>query len=81
MYKGSAGITELNVMLQRLFNPKKDGRRELAFGEVVYRTGDVVLQLVNNPDEHVYNGDRGEIVAIFFREGECGQAGSNRRFF
>lgn len=53
-------------MLQELFNPKKEQRRELAFGEMVYRTGDIVLQLMNNPDENVYNGDRGEIVAIFY---------------
>ncbi|GAE35071.1 SF1B family DNA helicase RecD2 [Halalkalibacter akibai] len=66
MYKGSAGITELNTMLQNLFNPKTEQRRELSFGDVVYRTGDVVLQLVNNPEENVYNGDRGEIVAIFY---------------
>ncbi|ARK29240.1 SF1B family DNA helicase RecD2 [Halalkalibacter krulwichiae] len=66
MYKGSAGITELNRMLQQLFNPHSDQRREISFGDVVYRTGDVVLQLVNNPDENVYNGDRGEIVAIFY---------------
>ncbi len=66
MYKGNAGINELNVMLQGLFNPKRDQRRELSFGDVIYRTGDVVLQLVNNPDEQIYNGDRGEIVAIIF---------------
>ncbi|MFC0561863.1 SF1B family DNA helicase RecD2 [Halalkalibacter alkalisediminis] len=66
MYKGSAGIIELNRMLQNLFNPKTEQRRELSFGDVVYRTGDMVLQLVNNPDENVYNGDRGEIVAIFY---------------
>ncbi|MEK4564421.1 ATP-dependent RecD-like DNA helicase [Alkalihalobacillus sp. FSL R5-0424] len=66
MYKGGAGITELNAMLQELFNPKKEKVRELAFGDLVYRTGDVVLQLVNNPEERVYNGDRGEIVAIFY---------------
>ncbi|MBP3951379.1 ATP-dependent RecD-like DNA helicase [Bacillus suaedae] len=66
MYKGQAGITELNRMLQELFNPKKEERREISFGDVIYRTGDMVLQLVNNPDEHVYNGDRGEIVAIFY---------------
>lgn len=66
MYKGQAGITELNLLLQELFNPKKEGRREINFGDVIYRTGDVVLQLVNNPEEHVYNGDRGEIIAIFY---------------
>ncbi|MED4162711.1 ATP-dependent RecD-like DNA helicase [Halalkalibacterium halodurans] len=66
MYKGNAGINELNAMLQELFNPASEQRRELRFGDIVYRTGDVVLQLVNNPDENVYNGDRGEIVAILF---------------
>ena len=66
MYKGGAGITELNVMLQNLFNPKKEKVREIIFGDLVYRTGDVVLQLVNNPEERVFNGDRGEIVAIFY---------------
>ncbi len=80
MYKGSAGITELNVMLQNLFNPKKEQRRELSFGDVVYRTGDIVLQLVNNPDEHVYNGDRGEIVADFLCERKCRASGSSRDF-
>jgi exodeoxyribonuclease V alpha subunit len=66
MYKGNAGITELNRMLQNLFNPQSEQRREIQFGELVYRTGDIVLQLVNNPEENVYNGDRGEIVAIFY---------------
>ncbi|MED1561853.1 hypothetical protein AJ85_11310 [Alkalihalobacillus alcalophilus ATCC 27647 = CGMCC 1.3604] len=66
MYKGPAGITELNVMLQDLFNPKTEQKREIKFGEVAYRTGDVVLQLVNNSEENVYNGDRGEVVAIFY---------------
>ncbi|NJP36553.1 SF1B family DNA helicase RecD2 [Alkalicoccus luteus] len=64
MYKGPAGITKLNTMLQELFNPKTGKVREVQYGEVVYRKGDVVLQLVNNPEENVFNGDRGEIVAI-----------------
>jgi exodeoxyribonuclease V alpha subunit len=33
---------------------------------VVYRTGDKVLQLVNQPESHVFNGDIGEIVSIFY---------------
>ncbi|WP_096201400.1 SF1B family DNA helicase RecD2 [Bacillus sp. FJAT-45350] len=66
MYRGNAGIEKLNVELQQLFNPQIEGRRELRHGEIIFRTGDVVLQLVNNSEEHVYNGDRGEIVAIFY---------------
>ena len=66
MYRGSAGIEKLNAALQLIFNPKKEQHREIQFGEITYRVGDVVLLLVNNPEEHVYNGDRGEIVAIIF---------------
>ncbi len=65
MYRGPAGVDMLNESLQELFNPAKEGKREVLFGEKIYRTGDVVLQLVNNPEEQVFNGDRGEIVAIF----------------
>lgn len=66
MYRGNAGIEKLNASLQTIFNPKKEKQREIQFGEVSYRVGDVVLQLVNNSEEHVFNGDRGEIVAIIY---------------
>ncbi len=66
MYRGNAGIEALNSKLQSIFNPKKEKQREIIFGEVAYRVGDVVLQLVNNPEENVFNGDRGEIVAIIY---------------
>ncbi|WP_126427889.1 ATP-dependent RecD-like DNA helicase [Brevibacillus marinus] len=66
MYKGYAGINQLNQELQALFNPPTAQKREVAFGELVFRTGDKVLQLVNNPEAQVYNGDIGEIVAIFY---------------
>ena len=66
MYRGHAGIDRLNETLQQLFNPKHENKRELTFGDVVYRVGDKVLQLVNQPDENVFNGDIGEIVAIFY---------------
>ncbi len=66
MYRGSAGIDQLNVMLQDLFNPKSEQKREMQFGETVYRTGDKVLQLVNQPESNVFNGDIGEIVSIFY---------------
>ncbi|HHY72903.1 MAG TPA: ATP-dependent RecD-like DNA helicase [Bacillus bacterium] len=66
MYRGSAGIDALNPMLQNLFNPKSDQKRELIFGEIAYRVGDKVLQLVNQPDDNVFNGDIGEIVSIIY---------------
>ncbi|MDP4170639.1 MAG: ATP-dependent RecD-like DNA helicase [Bacillota bacterium] len=67
MYRGPAGIDRLNVLLQEIFNPNPDGtRKELLFGDVKYRIGDKVLQLVNQPESNVFNGDIGEIVAIFY---------------
>lgn len=66
IYRGSAGVERLNKELQELFNPKTDGKRELSFGDVVFRKGDKVLQLSNNPEQHVFNGDIGEVAAIFY---------------
>ncbi|MFX3624515.1 MAG: ATP-dependent RecD-like DNA helicase [Ectobacillus sp.] len=66
MYRGPAGINALNKALQEVFNPPREKRRELLYGEVVYRVGDKVLQLVNQPESQVFNGDIGEIVSIFY---------------
>ncbi len=64
MYKGENGIDALNVMLQNLFNPSSKDKKEYLYYDVTYREGDKVLQLVNNPDCNVYNGDIGNIVSI-----------------
>ena len=67
MYRGPAGIDRLNAILQESLNPNPDGtRKELKFGDVTYRIGDKVLQLVNQPESNVFNGDMGEIVSIFY---------------
>jgi exodeoxyribonuclease V alpha subunit len=67
MYRGPAGIDRLNVLLQEIFNPNPDGtRKEIAFGDVKYRIGDKVLQLVNQPESNVFNGDIGEIISIIY---------------
>nr|WP_251635823.1 ATP-dependent RecD-like DNA helicase [Sporosarcina sp. NCCP-2716] len=64
MYKGPAGIDALNQVIQEMVNPPAAGRKEVTFGEVVYRIGDRVLQLVNQPESNVFNGDMGEVIAI-----------------
>ncbi|WP_409297524.1 ATP-dependent RecD-like DNA helicase [Peribacillus sp. SCS-26] len=67
MYRGPAGIDRLNVLIQGILNPNEDGKkRELSFGDVTYRVGDKVLQLVNQPESSVYNGDIGQIAAILY---------------
>lgn len=64
MYKTQAGIDKINYHLQQLINPKQRGKRERTINDVTFRVGDRVLQLVNQPEDGVYNGDIGEIVHI-----------------
>ena len=64
MYKGENGIDNLNVLLQNIFNPKDEEKKEIKYGEVIYRENDKVLQLVNDPDNNVFNGDIGYITNI-----------------
>ena len=64
MYKGENGIDNLNISLQELFNPYSDSKEEIRIGEVTYRENDKVLQLQNNPDCNVFNGDIGFVRKI-----------------
>ncbi|MEL0538819.1 SF1B family DNA helicase RecD2 [Staphylococcus debuckii] len=66
MYRGSAGIKRLNKVLQDILNPKEEDTREIEFGDVVFRKGDKVLQLVNRPNDNIFNGDIGVIQGIFW---------------
>ncbi len=67
MYRGAAGIDALNKMMQEIFNPNPDGKKkEVHWNETVYRIGDKVLQLVNSPEDNVFNGDMGQIVGITY---------------
>ena len=70
MYKSINGIDSLNIMLQELFNPKAKNKKEIVFKDVVYREYDKVLQLVNDPDNNVYNGDIGYIEEIIVSDGK-----------
>ena len=63
MYKGDVGIDNLNRMLCDLFNPLKS-QREILYGDVIYKENDKVLQLVNDADNNVFNGDIGFIKRI-----------------
>ena len=64
MYKSINGIDNLNIMLQELFNPASVNKKEINLKDVTYREYDKVLQLVNDPDNNVYNGDIGYIEEI-----------------
>ena len=64
MYAGINGIDNLNKVLQNVFNPKNSKKKEISYGDTIYRVGDKVLQLVNLPDNNVFNGDIGVVIAI-----------------
>jgi exodeoxyribonuclease V alpha subunit len=61
MHKGVAGVGNLNAQLQAALNPQSHGLRA-ATGE--YRAGDKVIQLRNDYDKNLFNGDIGAVVAI-----------------
>lgn len=63
MYKGKNGIDNLNKELQKLLNPSK-GLFEIRFFDAIFRKGDKVIQLINIPDESIYNGDIGIIEDV-----------------
>jgi exodeoxyribonuclease V alpha subunit len=63
-HRGPAGVANLNSLLQAALNPPAPGRAEQRFGATIFRLGDRVLQLRNNYDLEVYNGDIGEVAAI-----------------
>ena len=64
MYKGECGIDVLNASLVELFNPPSYSKKEIRIGDITYRVGDKVLQLVNDTEDNVYNGDIGYVVDI-----------------
>jgi exodeoxyribonuclease V alpha subunit len=59
MYKTEAGVNKLNMMLRERLNPMKAGEVERKF-----RAGDKVMQLKNNYQLGVFNGDMGYVADI-----------------
>ncbi|MEE8824838.1 MAG: ATP-dependent RecD-like DNA helicase [Lentilactobacillus sunkii] len=64
MYRGRAGIDRLNDVVQQVWQGDVAGKKSVTIREHTYRIGDKVLQLVNNPEQNVFNGDIGIIVAM-----------------
>ena len=64
MHRAEVGVTALNARLQEALNPPQPGLAERQMGGRPYRTGDRVMQIRNNYDKEVYNGDMGRILAV-----------------
>ncbi len=72
--KGEMGTAALNKRLQEALNPKTKEKKEKPFGDILFRTGDRVMQIRNNYDilwmdgktagSGIYNGDTGVVTDI-----------------
>lgn len=61
MQRGEAGAQNMNSLLQEALNPSQV---TIKYGGTVYRLNDKVMQIKNNYDKNVFNGDMGIIVKI-----------------
>ncbi len=65
MHKGACGVRNLNSLLQMRVNPPSSEKSEILRPDgTVLRLGDKVMQIRNNYEKDVYNGDIGQIVNI-----------------
>ncbi|MCL4371277.1 MAG: ATP-dependent RecD-like DNA helicase [Chloroflexi bacterium] len=64
MHRGKAGVAFLNEQLQQHLNPPSPDKAEKRFGGKLFRVGDKVMQIRNNYEKEVFNGDSGRVAAI-----------------
>ena len=71
MQRGTAGAVMLNQRLQHVLNPPSRGVAEVERPGKLFRVGDRVMQLVNDYDKGVYNGDIGRVLSISVDDSEA----------
>jgi exodeoxyribonuclease V alpha subunit len=64
MHRGAVGVGNLNGRLQAALNPPTPGKAERQIGGRVLRVGDRVMQIRNNYQKEVFNGDIGRILEV-----------------
>jgi len=64
MHRGDLGTAALNAALQDRLNPGDPAAPHIERGERQFRTGDKVMQIRNNYDKEVFNGDIGRILRV-----------------
>ena len=67
MQRGEVGAANLNMVLQEAVNPGGDGLRR---GGVTYKARDKVMQIRNNYEKEVFNGDIGVVTSVDLEERE-----------
>jgi exodeoxyribonuclease V alpha subunit len=64
MHRGAVGVSELNERLQAVLNPPSPRKAERQHGQRLFRQGDRVMQLRNDYERSVFNGDLGQVRGI-----------------
>jgi exodeoxyribonuclease V alpha subunit len=64
MNRGSLGVRELNLSLQKVLNPPRSGEAAVERFGWRFQRGDKVIQTENNYDKDVFNGDIGIVEKV-----------------
>lgn len=64
MKRGSAGVHALNARLQGVLNPTSPVKDEQKHGDRTFRVGDRVINVKNNYDKDVFNGEIGTVLSV-----------------
>jgi exodeoxyribonuclease V alpha subunit len=64
MHAGAVGVVSLNRELQLLLNPARPGLPEMNHAGRLFRVGDKVMQIRNDYDRDIYNGDVGRVTQV-----------------
>ena len=64
MYRGPAGIDQINQLMQDLINPAEKDQLVFEAPDCQYRQGDKIIHLVNDAESNVFNGDLGYITDL-----------------
>jgi exodeoxyribonuclease V alpha subunit len=64
MYRGTTGVANLNQQLQQALNPSAPNRPERQIGGRIFRVRDRLMQVRNNYEKEVFNGDIGLLVYL-----------------
>jgi len=62
MYRGTSGIDNVNRLIQKEFN--KNTSKSIVNGDREFRIGDKVLQLTNQIEDNIMNGDQGVVIGL-----------------
>lgn len=65
---GDLGVTNLNLRIRELLNPKTPGLKEMRLGSETVREGDRVMVSKNNYRYEIFNGDVGKVVSLDQKE-------------